>query len=141
MRSKKSEVKGLEKEKLTKGIKRLLEDKIEILFSYLHGSFMEDIKFNDIDVAIYVDENMVSREKAMDYEFALSDELEDAVKLPVDVKVINYAPLAFQYHATAGKILTCRDEEFMADKVAGIRSLYLDFKPVADRFLMEMLSG
>src|SRR3989338_10149445 len=106
MRSKKSEVKGLEKEKLTKGIKRLLEDKIEILFSYLHGSFIEDIKFNDIDVAIYVDENMVSREKAMDYEFALSDELEDAVKLPVDVKVINYAPLAFHYHATAVKILT-----------------------------------
>ncbi|MBI5681887.1 MAG: nucleotidyltransferase domain-containing protein [Deltaproteobacteria bacterium] len=109
------------------------------MFSFLHGSFLEAGAFHDIDIAVYVNENMVPKEKAMDYEFDLSYKLESIVKRPVDVKVINYAPLAFQYHATAGKILTYRDEEFMADKVADIRIFYLDFKPTSRQTVMEML--
>lgn len=126
-------------EKIIMNLKNVLEQKEGIHFSFVHGSFLDTACFHDIDIAVYVDETMVPKEKAMDYEFDLSDELEGVVKLPVDVKVMNYAPLAFQYHATAGKILTCRDEELMADKVADIRIFYLDFKPTSRQTVMEML--
>lgn len=122
-------------------LKNSLIKKTELMFSFLHGSFLEAGAFHDIDIAVYVNENMVPKEKAMDYEFDLSYKLESIVKRPVDVKVINYAPLAFQYHATAGKILTCRDEDFMADKVADIRIFYLDFKPTSRQTVMEMLGA
>ncbi|MBI5047366.1 MAG: nucleotidyltransferase domain-containing protein [Deltaproteobacteria bacterium] len=120
-------------------LKNSLINKTELMFSFLHGSFLDSAYFHDIDIAVYVDETMVPKEKTMDYEFDLSDELEDVVKRHVDVKVMNYAPLAFQYHATAGKILTCSDEELMADKVADIRIFYLDFKPTSRQTVMEML--
>lgn len=118
-----------------------LDSRDAILFSFVHGSFLDDTKFNDIDVAIYIDEKMVSKDAAMDFEFNISNELEDIIEFPVDVKIINYAPLGFQYHATSGKILTCKDSEFMVDKVAEIRILYLDFKLTSNKLLLEMLIG
>lgn len=130
-----------EKHDIIKKLTSLLKKEDKILFSFLHGSFLEGAQFNDIDIAVYIDERKIHKGDALDYEFRLSAKLEETVKLPVDVKIINYAPLGFQYHATAGKLLTCKDNEVMADKVAEIRIFYLDFKPTSEKLTMEMLGG
>lgn len=132
---------GIDKNTVIKKLKSLFEKKESILFSFIHGSFLENRGFNDVDVTIYVDEEKISRGDALDYELGLSAELEEIIKLPVDVKVLNYAPLGFQYHATKGKLLTSNDDDFMADKVAEIRIFYLDFKPTSEKLTMEMLGG
>lgn len=130
-----------EKHDIIKKLTSLLKKEDKILFSFLHGSFLEGSRFNDIDIAVYIDERKIHKGDALDYEFRLSAKLEETVKLPVDVKIINYAPLGFQYHATSGKLLACKDNEVMADKVAEIRIFYLDFKPTSEKLTMEMLGA
>ncbi|MCX7973646.1 MAG: nucleotidyltransferase domain-containing protein [Candidatus Aminicenantes bacterium] len=65
----------------------------EISFAYLHGSF-EVHPFRDIDIAAYcsIPENQI-----FEFELDLTSELEKEIGLPVYFKVINYAPVGFQY--------------------------------------------
>ena len=110
-----------------------------VLFAYLHGSFAEGKPFRDIDIAVFVDGLRISKERALDFEVSSSIRLEKTIRMPVDVKVINYAPLTFQYYSTAGTLLMCRDDDFRVDFLTRTRSLYFDFRPSSERFLREML--
>ncbi len=112
-----------------------------ILFAYLHGSFEEGLPFRDIDIALFVDESRVARENALDFELSIAVNLEKIVKVPVDVKIINYAPLAFQYYSTAGQLLLCKDDDLRVDFLTKVRSLYFDFKSSSERFLKEMVDA
>ena len=50
-------------------------------------------------------------EDAFNYEVNLSVKLEAGLKAPIDLHVLNQAPLSFKYHAfTRGKLLFSRDE-------------------------------
>lgn len=118
---------------------KFLEKQNEIFFGYLHGSFAEGRSFKDIDVAVFVDEEAIPKERALDFEMSTSIKLEKEVKLPIDVKVINYAPLGFQYHCTTGLLIMCKDDDLRVDFLTRVRSLYFDFKPSSERFLLEML--
>lgn len=81
-------------------IVKILKDKQEIFFTYLHGSFLEDY-FRDIDIAIYLDE-VKSRRDTLKYELTLESLLEEAVGLPVDLRVLNSAPLSFKFKVVKG---------------------------------------
>ncbi len=72
----------LEKEKVKEIITDILEKREEILFSYIHGSFLEN-EFRDIDIAVYVGDN----KRFLRYELNLEREIEDVVGFPVDVRV------------------------------------------------------
>jgi hypothetical protein len=135
-------LKDLTKEKrkeIKEVLRQCLKKEERILFAYLHGSFDEGKPFRDIDIAIFVLESQIQKEKALDFEISLSMKLEEMIKMPVDVKIINYAPLAFQYHSTAGTLLTCKEDDLRVDFLTKMRSLYIDFKPCSGRFLREML--
>jgi hypothetical protein len=41
-------------------IQDVLVSREEVLFAYLHGSFLLDVPFEDIDIAVYLREDMVS---------------------------------------------------------------------------------
>ncbi|WP_456471984.1 type VII toxin-antitoxin system MntA family adenylyltransferase antitoxin [Methanocaldococcus sp.] len=125
------------KEEIKKRIKKILAEKDEIIFAYLHGSFNE-IYFRDIDIAVYVDENKV--EDFLDYELKLSTEIEKTVRLPVDVKVLNSAPLSFKYRAIKGELLVSKDEEVRLRFIEKILMEYLDFKPIEEKIIEEILT-
>ena len=122
-------------------LSNLLKGKGEVLFSYLHGSFIENSYFRDIDIAIFLKENQISKNDILEYELVLSSELQSEIKYPVEVRAINYAPLAFQYYSTTGKLLSRSDDDKRVDFLTYIRSLYLDYKPISQKILQEMLSG
>jgi predicted nucleotidyltransferase len=67
-------------EKMKMGIidtlSNLLKKRDEIIFSYLHGSFIENSYFRDIDVAIFVNENHLLKNDILEYELSLSSELQ-----------------------------------------------------------------
>ena len=128
-----------DREKIQKVLSQCLEKEREVIFAYLHGSFTEGKLFRDIDIAVFVEEKKVPKEKALDFEISLSLKLEEVIKMPIDVKVINYAPLAFQYYSTVDTLLMCKDDDLRVDFLTKIRSLYFDFKPSRERFLREML--
>jgi len=128
-----------ERGRIGKFLGRLLGKENGIFFAYLHGSFTEGGPFRDIDVAVFVDEKAIPKERALDFEMSTSIKLEKEVKLPIDLKIINYAPLGFQYYSTAGPLIMCNEDDLRVDFLTRIRSLYFDFKPSSERFLLEMM--
>jgi predicted nucleotidyltransferase len=96
----------LEKEKIKEIITDILEKKGEILFSYIHGSFMEN-DFRDIDIAVYLEDT----KRFLKYELNLEREIEDVVGFPVDVRVLNQSPLSFRFNVIKNGILLFSNDE------------------------------
>lgn len=87
-------------------IKEYLFTKDEIVFAYIHGSFIKSTSFRDIDLAIFV-------KNSTDFYFEsdLSAELKSITSFEVEVRIINNAPVAFQMAVLRdGLLLFSRDE-------------------------------
>ncbi len=128
-----------EKASLQKRLVEQLDRHPEVLFAYLHGSFVGDGPFRDLDVAVYVVPGALPPDGLRWYECGLATELESGATAPVDVRVLNDAPLAFRYQALKGKLLLVRDEERLEQFRVRTWDDYLDFAPFARRYLREAL--
>jgi len=80
-----------ERIRLEKAIQDRLSREPDLLFAYIHGSFVTSGAFRDIDVGLYT-----RLHKDLSYETELSYELSQFLGQEVEVKVINEAPVAFQ---------------------------------------------
>ena len=130
---------GIEKDKIMKALRsRLSEDK-RIIFAYAHGSFLDERDFNDLDVAIFLDKGAVKDSDSVDLEISLSLELEKKIRFPIDVKILNGAPLGFCYHATKGMLILSRDENIREEFLCRTWSAYFDFRPVSKIYLQESM--
>ncbi len=113
----------------------------EIIFAYVHGSFAEGRPFRDIDVAVWVRLEGMPLRDPLDYEMDAGIELSRLLRVPVDIRRLNDAPISFQYHATRGIVLFSRDDEIRYACVERSRLAYWDFEPVARAYLAEVLRG
>ncbi|NYB53089.1 MAG: nucleotidyltransferase domain-containing protein [Methanobacteriaceae archaeon] len=127
----------LEKVSLKKKLSEKIRTHPEILFCYIHGSIMDSSWFRDVDLAVYLKEDSI--EDVYTYETKVSLELESLVGLPVDVKVLNVAPLSFQYQVSKGEVLFTRDEDTRTSFLERTWLLYLDLKPVREEYYRELL--
>ena len=97
-----------EKEKLLNSLRRELESVDGIVFAYVHGGFIDMEVFRDVDLAVWIK----NPQDAFSYEVDLSAKLEANLKTPIDLHVLNQAPLSFKHNAfTRGKLLFSKDEE------------------------------
>lgn len=126
-----------QKAQVVQQLKEWLEGREEIIFSYLHGSFVEEKHFRDIDVAVFVDERRVEADRALEYGLDVGTQLDMSFGLPIDIRVLNYTSLGFRYHASQGRLLTCRDDDLRVEIVTRIWSLYFDQLPLKRRFLQD----
>lgn len=126
-----------EKERVREHIRATLEPRGEILFAYLHGSFLLDVPFEDVDVAVYLREAEANMTDYLGYAFRLADELEKRIGLPVDVQVLNHAPRGLQFSASAGELLLSRDEEFRCNFLERLWLEIMDFDHHARQMLKE----
>jgi len=110
-----------------------------IVFAILYGSAANEDQFRDLDIGIFVDRQQVPASSDWEYAFELAAALESQVPYPVDVRVLNDTPLAFKYNVTKGTPLLVNDAETWSDFKEWTWILYLDFQPVAMRYLEEML--
>jgi len=124
---------------LIKKLRVFLESRAELLFAYLHGSFAEGLPFHDVDVAVFLDEQQATGKDAFEYENSLSVALTRALQLEVDCRVLNNAPLGFQFNATKGQVLISRDETRRLDFVERTWIMYWDFRPISEMMLREAL--
>jgi predicted nucleotidyltransferase len=114
-----------ERERLLRGIKRLLEGVEGIVFAYAHGSFVELDAFRDVDIALWVKDP----EDAFNYAVHLSAKLEAEVGVPMDIHVLNDAPLPFKRHVfTKGELLLSVDEGFRLMMLDETLRRYFDLK-------------
>ena len=97
-----------EREKLLNKLERKLRSIGDILFAYVYGSFIKREFFRDIDVAIWIKE----LEEAFKYEVEASSKIEISLNIPVDIHVLNEAPLPFKYTVfTEGRLLFSNNEK------------------------------
>jgi predicted nucleotidyltransferase len=124
--------------KTKKALALCLQDRPEILFAILYGSAAEGLPFRDLDIALFVDRASVPASAELDYAFALADELEQVALHPVDVRVINDAPLPFRYNVSRGIPLLVNEKEAFARFLERTWDEFLDFQPVAMQYLKEL---
>ncbi len=127
-----------EKLRVREEIKRFLLTKEEITFAYLHGSFFEGIPFHDIDIGVFVYD--MPKEMAAKYSFDLSGILENQLKIPIDIRVINFAPIPFLFYVVRSDLIVNRDDDMQSAFAKRVIMRYLDMKPLRDRAFKEMFS-
>jgi predicted nucleotidyltransferase len=153
------------KENFFEATRSFLASKNEILFAFIHGSFLESADFHDIDIAVYLDEEYFRSMDVVDYEIALSLQLEDHLRTgipcagarldraastaagapgfargsasagltaPIDMKILNGAPLSFRYAVSCGRLLFGKDQRALEEFLTSTWRDYFDFKPVAN---------
>lgn len=104
----------------------------DLSFAYLHGSFLHADGFRDVDVAVWT---QPQADAFVDVDLAV--QLTRLTGLPVDVRRLNQAPLAFVFHALQGRLLTVRDEPLLADLIERTARAYHDQAPLVLRATRE----
>jgi hypothetical protein len=137
MEKKKRLVTAAEKKKVEKILKRELSRRKEIIFAYLHGSFLLPVPCGDIDIAIYLEDSALSQ-KHWEYEAKLAMSLDHLVGMPVDVLTLNYAPVALRYHATRGKVLFSRNEPIRFTFLEDTWREYFDCLPMFRAYMNDL---
>ncbi|MBI5235586.1 MAG: nucleotidyltransferase domain-containing protein [Deltaproteobacteria bacterium] len=140
---KKTVISRKERTEVIEDIRASLEKDEASLFAYIYGSFCGEQGFNDIDVAVFADETIIKKETILDYQLGLAVRLERALnRYPVDVRVLNVAPLSFKFSViTNGVAIYSKDEKDRVSFEVMTRSLYFDFKPHARFYYRNMIAG
>jgi hypothetical protein len=60
---------------------------------------------------------------------------------PVDVRVVNHAPLAFLFHVLRGRLLVAGDERLLADVIERTARAYHDRAPLVRRAVREAFTS
>lgn len=103
-----------ERARVVEMLRRRLGRRGEVLLALLYGGFLHDKVFRDIDIAIYTGYK-VSYDDEPRYVGELSEDLETAVNIPVDIKLLDYAPPRFQLEAL-------EDSQILVERIPGLRS-------------------
>ncbi|MEE8377470.1 MAG: nucleotidyltransferase domain-containing protein [Candidatus Aminicenantaceae bacterium] len=129
---------SLQKKKIFSRLKEILIERDEILFAYIHGSFLDNLPFHDIDVALYVDPKKVDSSQSFDYSLELSVELSQKLGKDIDIKVMNYAPVGFQHSVYKnGKLLFSREDSLRLDLLEKNSLDYISFYEFSVQFIRE----
>lgn len=115
----------------------------KIRFAYLFGSILESSQFRDIDVALYLPAEMDSYRR-IKYGMKVARETEKALDYAkeVDVRVINDAPVEFQYEVVkTGKVVFSRDDKGRIRFEAQVLSSYMDYRETAGWLKRELLEA
>lgn len=129
------------KETTVENLKKKLSSRNEIIFSYIHGSFLDNYPFHDIDIAVYVDQEKIISQKAFDYSFQLSLDLSKETGFEIDIQIMNYAPLGFQHSVLKnGILLFSKNEKLRLDLIENISLEYIDFYELSLQYIHDVVS-
>jgi len=131
----------MEKNEIINKIKNALLKEEKIIFAYIYGSILEGEIFNDIDIAVYLNEKFVEEIDIIDFEISLGLKIGKIVNSNIDIKILNSAPISFKYQVSCGILLFSHDELKRENFLCQTWSEYFDFLPVAKLYLKEVLSG
>ncbi len=129
------------KDKIRKLLEKAINSHKEIIFAYIFGSFAEienTSSFNDIDIAIYIDEKNEIND--VFYEINLSNQLENLIKVPVDIIRLNTASDVLIYRATQGILIKNIDDNLRINFITTSWKKYWDFQKLIKEHLLELKS-
>ena len=106
---------------LTENIKtrimKALQSQGDISFAYIYGSFLRDeTTARDLDIAVYLEDCKGLLESDLRRAEEIKEVIEPATDMPVDVRVLNEAPVEFQLEVTeTGIPIYISDEDAFTD--------------------------
>lgn len=100
----------------------------EVVFAYGYGSFLDSEAFHDVDVGVYVATD--EPEKATATALALAQRLTGRLRFPVDVRILNQAPMSFVFHVLRGRLIFSRDDDLLAEVIESTIRRYFDIAPL-----------
>jgi len=116
-----------EKEVLTERISDILKTKEYVLFAYIFGSFASEGSFKDIDIGIFVAGEKFK--SPLRLELDMEGEIESAIHTPVNIRIINNAPLSFIYNILKkGIVIVDNDKSLRTDFEGLAYKKYFDFQ-------------
>jgi len=115
-----------------------LDRRREIVFAMIYGSALEGESYRDLDIGLFVDRSQVPSLEDFDFVCSILEELESPVTMPIDMHVINDAPLGFRYNVSHGVPMVIHDKEAYYHFLERTWDEYHDFAPVAMKYLQEM---
>lgn len=126
----------VDKEKIITRISHyIVQNDKNIISAYIHGSFVYSEDFNDIDIGLFLNKEIL---KPYEYEVSLEIELEKQVCTPCDVRILNNAPLSFiQNVIRTGKLILDHNPDQRADFESLTLREYFDFQSFRKRYLKE----
>lgn len=111
----------------------------EIFAVYIFGSFISERHFSDIDIGIIT---AMDLSKPLDFELKLENRLEKLIKYPVDVRILNRAPISFSQNVfRTGRVIIDKNPNMRADFEGRILKQYFDFSPFQQRYLQEVTNA
>lgn len=125
-----------DREVILQNLSQALAGRGDIVFAYAYGSFLRPEGFHDIDVAVWTGPVAGAR---TDVELAAG--LSRVARYPVDVRMINQAPVAFLFNVFRGRLLFGGDERLLADLIERTARTYHDQAPLSRRATREAFTG
>jgi len=128
------------KKEWIKKIEDFLKSHQEIIFAYIFGSFTEGKTFKDLDLAIYVEEKDPTL-KNIFYEVELSKHLEEIIRIPVDIIILNKASNSILYRASQGILIKNSDDNRRVNFITTHWKQYWDFQGKMQEHIREVKYG
>lgn len=138
---------GAEREAVMEALGEALGAQPDVAFAYVHGSFVTERPFRDVDLGVCL---VPGTEAGWEWRIRLAEALEEAISSsldpgvvpPVDVRVLNQAPLGFCYQVLLrGRLVFSGDEALRVEWVARVVERYLDVKPLRLQALKEVMTA
>jgi hypothetical protein len=120
-------------------ISSCLQQYREIFAAYIFGSFISDKSFADIDLGILIQRQP---DNLLEYEIGLEIKLDRLVKLEIDVRVLNNAPLSFVQNVLRhGQLIIDINPNRRADFENSVLKKYFDFSRFRRRYLEDVIDA
>ena len=128
-----------ERAKVVRAVTAGLETEPDVVFAWLHGSFLTEGGFHDVDIGVHLG---AAADQRLPRVLDLTTRLSSDAGFPVDVRALDDAPLAFRFHVfRTGRLLLTRDDELLADCLERTMREYLDVAPLLRRATVEAFGG
>ena len=140
MKNRKHHLEPTEKECILQRISSYLSSEHkEIVVAYLFGSFVTEEYFGDIDIGIITKKDL---RRSLVFELELENKVEQVAGHPVDVRILNKAPLSFcQSVIRYGRVIIEHDPNLRADFESIVLKQYFDFSPFRQQYLNEVINA
>ena len=124
-----------ERDRVRRVLVAALQSRQDVEWAWLHGSFLGDASFHDIDVGVQLAADVDARsERALDLALRLDRE----AHFPIDVQVLNDASPSFLFHVfREGQLLLSRNDTGLANRMERTVREYLDTAPLLRRAAIE----
>jgi hypothetical protein len=138
MKQRKYALDAHEKERIVAAIKGYLQGGHgDVIAAYIFGSFAGDREFRDVDIGLLFRR---MPDVPVDCELRMEVELQDLLKMPTDVRILNDAPVAFAQSVLRRRLLVVdKDPNARAAFEGKVLKEYFDFVPFRNRYLKETL--